>query len=34
MIFALQKAQEYVFETPLPGQAAADDEDPSGETPF
>jgi hypothetical protein len=35
LIFALEKAQEYVFETPLPGVPASPDgekpEGPSGE---
>ena len=31
LIFALQKAQEYVYETPLPGQ---DGEGSAGPTPF
>ena len=33
LIFALQKAQEYVFTKPLPGQAS-DGEDTSEPTPF
>jgi hypothetical protein len=36
LIFALQKAQEYVYETPLPDQVIADEEaaGPPAENPF
>ena len=36
LIFALQKAQEYMFETPLPDQqpASPTDDKPSGDIPF
>ena len=33
LIFALQKAQEYIFTTPIPGQRD-EQEEPAGKTPF
>lgn len=34
LIFALQKAQEYAFETPIPGQPAPAEAGPTGTIPF
>ena len=35
LIFALQKAQEYIFTTPIPGEPSDEERDPgTGKTPF
>ena len=35
LIFALQKAQEYIFTTPIPGEPSDEEHNPgSGKTPF